>query len=83
MNQFDKLDSPIVETLGTYDYYSVMHYGVKAASENGEPTFKVLKEGIDADKIGHGHALTEQDIEKLNAYYSKKEYREQEFEVAS
>ncbi|XP_055372804.1 zinc metalloproteinase nas-14 [Condylostylus longicornis] len=51
-----------------YDYDSIMHYGRKAFSKNGEPTIVALKNGV---KIGQRKKLSTKDVIKLQRMYER------------
>lgn len=53
----------------TYDYESVMHYGAKAFSKNGNYTI-LPKNGIPPERIGQSQGLSPGDIESIRLYYT-------------
>lgn len=55
-----------VENYGSYDYGSIMHYGERFFSSNGEPVITV-PDGID---IGQRIALSAKDISAINLMYA-------------
>ncbi|KAL7024350.1 hypothetical protein ACKWTF_013004 [Chironomus riparius] len=66
---FKKVDSRLFGNFGTpYDYYSVMHYGLKYFSKNKRPTM-VPKDSSKKKIIGNRVALSVGDAERLNAMY--------------
>lgn len=52
--------------LATYDYQSIMHYGAKAFSKNGEKTIIPLEKNA---QIGQRDALSKYDIEAISRMY--------------
>lgn len=68
-NNFDKFRADEIQHLGEpYDYGSIMHYGSKAFSKNGQPTILVLKQGA-RDNIGQRSKLSDNDIRQINKLY--------------
>lgn len=65
--QYEKNDPRIYELTGPYDYYSVMHYGIKAPGTNKD-AFRVKKAGIDVNRIG-AVKLSNYDIAAINKAY--------------
>lgn len=62
---FNKFESTVITDFDVgYDYESIMHYGPKAFSKNGENTIIPLMG--DAIEIGQRRKLSEKDILKLN-----------------
>jgi hypothetical protein len=53
--------------IGEYDYGSIMHYGPKDFSKNGEPTIKAKQEL--ADGFGQRKGLSAKDIAAINELY--------------
>jgi len=68
-NNFKKLNSRDFDRFGTpYDYLSVMHYGNRAFSWNGEYT--IVPTDLEyLHQIGQRERLSEGDIERLNNMY--------------
>lgn len=67
-DQFDKYSLKIIDHLGTqYDYGSVMHYGLRAFSRNGQPTIETYQSGV---KIGQRVGFSKTDLYKINKLYA-------------
>lgn len=66
---FKKFDSKTSTNFGVeYNYGSVLHFGSKGFSKNGEATIVALKENNSV--MGQRLALSERDILKLNKMYN-------------
>ncbi|EDO34806.1 predicted protein, partial [Nematostella vectensis] len=50
----------------TYDFESVMHYGGRAFSKNGQPTIVAKKAGVN---LGQRHGLSHLDTIQVNIHY--------------
>ena len=68
-HNFNKYSQNILDLLGVqYDYQSIMHYGSKAFSKNGDLTIKVI--GNDSTVIGQRSGFSKTDVIKINALYN-------------
>lgn len=71
-DQFDRVN-PHFNYLGTpYDLRSIMHYGSRSASRNGELTI-VPKDGANVEDIGQRDGLSDGDIKRINTKYTCKD----------
>ncbi len=52
-----------------YDYYSIMHYGSWAFSNNGRPTIIPIDPTIDLTRIGQRVELTDSDVKRIKSFY--------------
>ncbi|KAJ7392163.1 hypothetical protein OS493_013535 [Desmophyllum pertusum] len=69
---FDKYSNRKIDSLGVlYDYYSVMHYGAKAFSKNGQPTIVARQPSVKT--FGNIH-LSVLDIKQANLLYKCPDY---------
>ena len=68
VNNFIKYSNLITDTLDLpYDYGSVMHYGPKSFSINGEPTIVALD---NTSEIGQRKQLSQIDIAEIRKHYN-------------
>ena len=68
-NFFRFMKTIVTDYNTTYDYSSVMHYGPKFFTKNGQPTIRVLN-NLTVD-IGQRESFSELDIVKLNLMYNE------------
>jgi len=69
---FDKYKSSEIDSRGfTYDYYSIMHYGKTAFSNNGRVTIETKDRSVQ-DKIGKAQKLTDSDAGVVKKMYECK-----------
>jgi hypothetical protein len=67
-SQYEKTNPRDYGLQRNYDYYSVMHYPVKAPGTNKD-AFRVKQNGINLNRIGNGNDFTQTDIDKINTLY--------------
>ncbi len=67
-HNFDK-HGAVTSTVGSYDPYSIMHYGYTAFSSNGQPTITSLIPGVPSSALGTGSGLTSKDIAAIVTIY--------------
>ncbi len=71
MHNFNKYSHLEADVLGVnYDYQTMMHYGNKAFSKNGQPTMKAI--GNPNLVLGTASTLSPSDITQINALYDCK-----------
>lgn len=74
---YDKLNSDDfafyeeVETLTTYDHYSIMHYDAYAFAKEGLVAMKPLGNNVPIEDLGQSARLTGLDIQAVNRLYPK------------
>lgn len=69
MHNFNIVNPLLFSNFGTpYDFLSVMHYGPRAFSTNGEDTIQTLDPAFQ-DQIGQREGLSAGDVQRLNAMY--------------
>uniref|UniRef100_A0AC35TJM0 Metalloendopeptidase n=1 Tax=Rhabditophanes sp. KR3021 TaxID=114890 RepID=A0AC35TJM0_9BILA len=70
LNFYNKREIEEVDKLGPYDYFSIMHFDVKAyAVAEDRRSFKINMPGIDVKVIGQRTHLSMGDIHKLTSHY--------------
>ena len=67
-HNFDK-HGAVTSSIGSYDPYSIMHYGYTAFSSNGQPTIVSLIPGVPSSALGSSNVPTSQDIAAVQAIY--------------
>lgn len=71
-HNFDKYSNAMVTNFGyKYDYDSIMHYGPKEFSTNGQPVIIARLSG--AENMGQRKELSKTDIAKINKMYDCKQ----------
>lgn len=69
-NNFNKYNESRISSYGeSYDYESIMHYGRKAFSKNGEDTMQAINDP--KMELGQRKGFTKKDIRKLNKMYEE------------
>lgn len=68
--QYEKTNTKDYGLHDKYDYYSVMHYPVPAPGTN-KPAYRVIKSGIDENRIGQRTGFSQSDLNKLKERYCK------------
>ena len=67
-HNFNRYSHVVSDTLGIgYDYGSVMHYGKRAFSKNGEITLQAI--GNPSLELGQRVTFSEKDVIQINALY--------------
>ncbi|KAJ7393133.1 hypothetical protein OS493_008433 [Desmophyllum pertusum] len=68
-HNFKKYSKSTIDSLGTaYDYLSVMHYGGRAFTKNGQPTIVPVKAGA---PIGQRKGISATDAKQMNLLYKE------------
>lgn len=69
-SNFEKTSESFVTTQGVpYDYGSVMHYGARDFSRNGQPTIIPLDPNVPLSRLGQREGFSPSDITHVNALY--------------
>ena len=69
-SQFDQKTIEESDNLGTiYDYGSVMHYGSRDFSDNGQDTIRVINDPNDLIQLGQRSGLSTIDAAEVNILY--------------
>jgi len=68
-SQYEKTNSRDFGLQDKYDYYSIMHYGMRAP-ETGKDAFR-LPSGVDRNRVGNSPELTRSDLAKLHSLYGQ------------
>ncbi|PHV09643.1 M12 family metallopeptidase, partial [Chitinimonas sp. BJB300] len=69
LDQYIKRRSDEVDSVGGYDYDSIMHYASKANSKNGLPTIVPLRSDIDPVRLGQRKDLSPSDVASIQHFY--------------
>ncbi|WP_434339349.1 M12 family metallopeptidase [Motilimonas cestriensis] len=64
-----KLGASVTASVGPYDVRSIMHYGYRAFSNNGQPTITSKNPNVPNSALGQRTALTDLDISALQTIY--------------
>jgi hypothetical protein len=67
-SQYEKTNPNDYGIQRNYDYYSIMHYPMKAPGTDRD-AFRIKANGIDTNRIGRGNDFTTTDINKINDLY--------------
>lgn len=69
-NNFQKVNPNIATTQGvSYDFDSIMHYGARAFSRNGQNTLEPISSAISISRLGQRNGFSTRDLQHVNGLY--------------
>ena len=69
-SNFEKVNPSIATTQGVpYDFDSIMHYGARAFSRNGQNTVEPISSSIPIRRLGQRDGFSSSDLQHVNGLY--------------